>query len=72
MVVVRVDPDYYRPTEVDLLIGDASKCKAQLNWQPKHSLQDLVNDMMQSDLKLFKKEQYLKAGGHDTLNAREE
>lgn len=71
-VVVKVDPDYYRPTEVDLLIGDASKCKAQLNWQPKHSLQDLVNDMMQSDLKLFKKEQYLKAGGHDTLNPREE
>lgn len=72
MVVIRVDPDYYRPTEVDLLIGDASKCKAQLNWQPKHSLQDLVNDMMQSDLKLFKKEQYLKAGGHETLNPREE
>ncbi|WP_417557639.1 GDP-mannose 4,6-dehydratase [Mesoflavibacter zeaxanthinifaciens] len=71
-VVVKVDPDYYRPTEVDLLIGDASKCKAQLNWQPKHSLQDLVNDMMQSDLKLFKKEQYLKAGGHETLNPREE
>lgn len=71
-VVVKVDPEYYRPTEVDLLIGDASKCKTQLHWQPKHTLQDLVDDMMQSDLKLFKKEQYLKAGGHDTLNAREE
>ena len=71
-VVVKVDTEYYRPTEVDLLIGDATKCKEKLNWKPKHTLQDLVKDMMISDLKLFKKEQYLKAGGHDTVNPREE
>jgi len=62
-VVVRVDPEYYRPTEVELLIGDATKCKQQLGWEPKFTLQDLVEDMMVSDLKLFKKEQFLKDNG---------
>jgi len=67
-VVVKIDPEYYRPTEVDLLIGDATKCKEKLNWKPKYTLQDLVEDMMVSDIKLFEKEKYLKDGGHDTLN----
>ncbi|MGI9652431.1 GDP-mannose 4,6-dehydratase [Chryseobacterium sp. RLHN22] len=51
-IVVKVDPEYYRPTEVDLLIGDPTKSKTQLNWEPKYDLPALVKDMMQSDLKL--------------------
>ena len=66
--VVNVDPKYFRPTEVDLLIGDASKAKNKLGWEPQLNLQDLVKDMMQSDIKLMEKEQYLKEGGHKTLN----
>ncbi|MCD8264410.1 MAG: GDP-mannose 4,6-dehydratase [Tannerellaceae bacterium] len=59
-IVVGVDPQYFRPTEVDLLIGDASKARTQLNWEPEYSLDDLVKDMMESDVKLMKKESYLK------------
>jgi GDPmannose 4,6-dehydratase len=66
--VLSIDPKYYRPTEVDLLIGDASKAKNKLGWEPEISLEDLVVDMMSSDLKLFKKDKYLKKGGYDTLN----
>lgn len=66
--LVRVDPKYFRPTEVDLLIGDATKAKEKLGWVPKYSLEDLVKDMMQSDLKLMKKDQYLREGGYQTLN----
>ena len=55
-VVVRVDPQYYRPTEVDLLIGDPTKSKTQLGWQPKYDLQALVKDMVTSDLALAKKQ----------------
>jgi len=67
-VVVAVDEKYFRPTEVDLLIGDASKAYKKLGWQPEHKLEDLVADMMQSDLNLMKKESYLKEGGYTTLN----
>ena len=66
--VLNVDPKYFRPTEVDLLIGDASKAKKKLGWQPEISLQELVTDMMESDLKLMQKEVYLKNGGYQTLN----
>lgn len=66
--VVGVDPKYFRPTEVDLLIGDPSKCKKLLNWKPQYDLAGLVEDMMQSDIKLFKKDAYLKAGGFRTMN----
>ncbi|WP_435414249.1 GDP-mannose 4,6-dehydratase [Polaribacter aestuariivivens] len=66
--VVAVDPHYYRPTEVDLLIGDATKAKEKLGWVPEFTLQDLVKDMMENDLSLMKKEIYLKKGGHDILN----
>ena len=52
--VVAIDPEYFRPTEVDLLIGDATKAKRLLGWQPKHSLSDLVSEMIASDLKNFK------------------
>ena len=66
--VVAVDPKYFRPTEVDILIGDATKAKEKLGWVPEYSLQDLVSDMMQSDLKLMKKDQFLKNGGYRILN----
>ena len=70
-VVVKIDPKYYRPTEVDMLIGDASKCKHKLNWEPKYSLSELIKEMMEADLKHFKKEKYLQEGGHDTLDYHE-
>jgi len=66
--VVAVDPKYFRPTEVDLLIGDASKAKNKLGWVPEYDLQDLVTNMMQSDIKLMQKEVYLKKGGFETKN----
>ena len=66
--VLSVDPNYFRPTEVDLLIGDASKANNKLKWKPEYTLQDLVDDMMSSDLKLMTKEQYLKEGGYNILN----
>ncbi len=66
--VVKVDSRYYRPTEVDLLIGDPTKAQTKLNWMPKYDLQMLVSEMVQSDLHLMRKEQYLKDGGFETLN----
>lgn len=66
--VVAVDPQYFRPTEVDLLLGDPTKARRELKWEPKYSLDQLVDDMMQSDLKLMKREAYLAAGGYKTLN----
>ena len=63
--VVGVDPQYFRPTEVDLLIGDATKAKTRLGWEPKYDLPALVKDMMQSDIKLMKKESYLRDGGYE-------
>ena len=66
--IVKVDPSYYRPTEVDLLIGDPSKANSKLGWIPKYNLEMLVNEMVLSDLKLMKREEYLKKGGFDILN----
>ena len=66
--VVRVDPKYFRPTEVDLLLGDPTKSKTQLGWEPKYDLAALVKDMVLSDLNLMKKDEYLKDGGYKTLN----
>jgi len=66
--VLVVDTKYFRPTEVDLLIGDPTKAKEKLGWTPETSLEDLVKEMMESDLKLFEKDKYLKDGGHQTLN----
>ena len=66
--VVKIDPKYFRPTEVDLLIGDATKAKEKLGWIPKYDLKALVEDMVQSDLHLVKKDDYLKKGGFKTLN----
>ncbi len=70
-IVVKIDSQYYRPTEVDMLIGDATKCREQLNWQPKYSLSELIQEMMKADIKHFKKEKYLQEGGHDTLDYNE-
>lgn len=66
--IVEVDAAYFRPTEVELLIGDATKSKTKLNWTPEYDLQGLVEDMMRSDVKLMKKETYLKEGGFKILN----
>ncbi len=66
--ILAIDLKYFRPTEVDLLIGDPTKAKDKLGWFPEISLEQLVEDMMQSDLKLFKRDKYLKEGGHQTLN----
>ncbi len=67
-IVVGIDSQYFRPTEVDLLIGDSSKARTKLNWEPKYKLPDLVQDMMQSDVKLMKKEAHLQSGGYRILN----
>ena len=67
-IVLEVDPNYHRPTEVDLLIGDASKAKKELGWQHKYDLQSLVKEMVEADIKLFKRDQYLKSGGHQIMN----
>ncbi|MEQ9424494.1 MAG: GDP-mannose 4,6-dehydratase [Cyclobacteriaceae bacterium] len=70
-VVVRVDERYYRPTEVDLLIGDSKKAKEKLGWQPKYDLGQLIDEMVSSDLEFFQRELYLKEGGHKILNYHE-
>jgi GDPmannose 4,6-dehydratase len=66
--VVKIDPAYYRPTEVELLIGDPTKAKTQLGWQPEYDLQMLVTDMVHADLHAAKKDEHLRKGGYTTLN----
>lgn len=66
--VVKVDPAYFRPTEVDLLLGDPTKSKTQLGWEPKYDLPALVKDMVHADLHLMKKDEYLKQGDFRILN----
>lgn len=63
-VLVKVDPQYFRPTEVDLLLGDPTKSKTQLGWTPEYDLAGLVEDMMHSDIQLIQKDVYLMANGH--------
>ena len=69
--VLSIDPKYFRPTEVDLLIGDPRKAKEKLGWECQYELEDLVKDMMESDLILMKKDEYLKEGGYEILNSFE-
>jgi|TARA_B110001450_G_scaffold8938_1_gene8932 GDPmannose 4,6-dehydratase len=69
--VLSVDPTYFRPTEVDLLIGDPSKAKNKLGWIPEHDLASLVKDMMESDVKLMKKDVTLLNAGHEVLKQAE-
>ncbi|WP_169753267.1 GDP-mannose 4,6-dehydratase [Campylobacter mucosalis] len=66
-IVVCVDPRYFRPTEVDLLLGDPSKAEQKLGWKREFNLQNLVDDMMKSDLKLMRKDIYLKNGGYNVM-----
>ncbi|MBP6335451.1 MAG: GDP-mannose 4,6-dehydratase [Bacteroidia bacterium] len=69
--VMAVDPRYFRPTEVELLIGDASKAHKKLGWKPKYNLNMLVKEMMAADIELFRKDKYLKEGGHKIFNYHE-
>jgi GDPmannose 4,6-dehydratase len=69
--VVAIDPRYFRPTEVDLLIGDPTKSNTKLGWYPKHDLASLVKDMMEHDIKLFERDKYLLEGGHKIFNYHE-
>lgn len=69
--IIRIDPNYFRPTEVDLLIGDPSKAKEKMGWEPEYDLPSLVKEMVESDLKVFQRDKYLLEGGHDILNQAE-
>jgi len=66
--IVAVEPRYFRPTVVELLIGDASKCKEQLGWEPEYDLTDLIKEMVLSDVELMRKEILLQKEGHKLLN----
>ncbi len=70
-IVVKVDPKYYRPTEVELLIGDPAKAKQKLGWELKYDLNGLVKDMVSSDVELFKRDKFLIKGGHKVFNYHE-
>ncbi|MCF6364793.1 MAG: GDP-mannose 4,6-dehydratase [Bacteroidales bacterium] len=67
-VVIKVDPSYFRPTEVDLLIGDPTKANTKLGWKPEYTLEQLITEMVQSDLKLMKKDKFLKNSGYEIKN----
>ncbi|WP_293870223.1 GDP-mannose 4,6-dehydratase [Flavobacterium sp.] len=69
--IVKVDPSYFRPTEVDLLIGDPTKSKTRLSWQPKYDLKMLIEEMVSSDVKLFQRDIHLAEGGHKILRQAE-
>lgn len=66
--LVAVDPAYFRPAEVELLIGDPTKAMEKLGWKPQYQLADIITDMMRSDLHLMKKDTYLQAGGYAIKN----
>ncbi len=70
-VVMKIDPAYFRPTEVELLIGNPSKAKKELNWKLKYDLDGLVKDMVTSDYELFKRDSYLREGGHKIFQYNE-
>lgn len=69
--IVKIDPRYFRPTEVELLIGDATKSRTKLGWKPKYDLDALVEEMMDADLELFSKNKLLKEKGYKILNELE-
>ena len=66
-VLIEVDKRYFRPTEVEILIGDATRARVELGWEPKHTLEELVVEMTKSDVELFKRDQYLLEGGHKVM-----
>ena len=69
--MIHVDPAYFRPTEVDLLIGDPTKANTQLGWKPKYDLAGLVQEMVASDVDLFKRDCELMKAGHKVVNQAE-
>ena len=69
--VIAIDPNYFRPTEVELLLGDPSKAQEKLGWEREYDLKGLVQDMMAADLKLFERDSYLLQGGHKVLQYKE-
>jgi GDPmannose 4,6-dehydratase len=66
--VIKIDPYYFRPTEVDQLVGDYTKAKNELGWSPKYSFEELVKEMVKSDLNIFKRDLHIKEGGYKVLN----
>lgn len=70
-ILVEIDPKYYRPAEVDLLVGDATKAKEKLGWVPTHTVAELCKEMVAADLEIFKRDKYLIEGGHTILNQHE-
>lgn len=70
-VLVEIDPKYFRPTEVDLLIGDASKAHKKLGWKPKYTIEEMIKEMVASDVKVFERDKYLLEGGHDIMHFHE-
>ena len=71
-VIVRVDPRYFRPAEVETLLGDPSKAKSQLGWTPEISVQQMCAEMVAEDLKVAKRHAFLKDNGHDLAVSIEE
>jgi GDPmannose 4,6-dehydratase len=69
--LVHVDPSYFRPAEVDFLVGDASKAETKLGWKPKYTLKQMCAEMVQSDIILFKKQKILKDHGYEILQQYE-
>lgn len=69
--IVEIDAKYFRPAEVDLLVGDATKAKEKLGWVPKYTVEELLKEMVKSDLELFRRDKYLLDGGHEVLNQHE-
>jgi len=70
-VIVEIDPKYYRPAEVELLVGDATKAMTRLGWKPVYTVETLCKEMVQADLELFRRDKYLLDGGHKVLNYKE-
>ncbi|MFN0033324.1 MAG: GDP-mannose 4,6-dehydratase [Flavobacteriales bacterium] len=70
-VLIEIDPKYFRPTEVELLVGNPAKALEKLGWKHTHSLDELVADMMKADIELFKRDHYLREGGHKVMNYNE-
>lgn len=70
-VVIEVDPKYFRPTEVDLLVGDASKAKQLLGWAPRRSVEELCREMVLADYERFKRDKFLMEGGHSVIQSHE-
>ena len=69
--VVAVDPNYFRPTEVDLLIGDATKAKEKLGWRPKYTLKEMISEMVANDVEFFRKHKLLVEAGFHVLPQHE-